>query len=93
MGMTDKEKGDRGRAGTAGDLDQGEALRQRILEKAYDLYVGRGRVHGHDLEDWLEAERLILRAPRSRTMERPTASGSKGQGARIGPDRRPSLER
>jgi len=93
MGMTDREKGDRGRTGTVGALDQGEALRQRILEKAYDLFVERGRVHGRDLEDWLEAERLILRAPRSRSAERPTTSGSKGQRATIGPGRRPSLER
>ncbi len=27
---------------------------------AYDLYEKRGRVHGYDVEDWLEAERIVL---------------------------------
>jgi len=35
-------------------------LRHRIAEKAYELYQQRGCVHGHDGEDWLEAERLVL---------------------------------
>ena len=36
------------------------ALHQRISEKAYELYQKRGHLHGQDLEDWLEAERLFL---------------------------------
>ena len=35
-------------------------LRQRIAEKAYGLYECGGCCHGRDLEDWLEAERLVL---------------------------------
>lgn len=31
-----------------------------IAQRAYELYVHRGHVHGHDLDDWLEAERQIL---------------------------------
>ena len=40
-------------------------LHRRIARKAYELYEQRGRQHGHDREDWLEAEQLILseRAP------------------------------
>jgi hypothetical protein len=37
-----------------------ELLRQRIAEKAYELYQKRGQSHGRDLNDWLEAERLVL---------------------------------
>ena len=37
-----------------------EALRQRIAEKAYELYQRRGFTHGCDLDDWLEAERQVL---------------------------------
>ena len=37
-----------------------EVLRQRIAEKAYELYEKRGQSHGQDLDDWLEAERLVL---------------------------------
>ena len=37
-----------------------DKLQQRIAEKAYELYECRGCCHGRDLEDWLEAERLVL---------------------------------
>ena len=35
-------------------------LRARISERAYALYEEHGRVDGHALEDWLEAERQVL---------------------------------
>jgi hypothetical protein len=35
-------------------------LLERIAEKAYELFQKRGSVHGHDLEDWLEAERRVM---------------------------------
>ena len=28
-----------------------------IARRAYELYEKRGREHGHDLDDWLQAER------------------------------------
>ncbi|MDH5562870.1 MAG: DUF2934 domain-containing protein [Nitrospirota bacterium] len=37
-----------------------EGLGSRLAERAYELFVQRGYEHGHDLEDWLEAERQIL---------------------------------
>ncbi len=37
-----------------------EDLGSRISNRAYELYVQRGQEHGHDFEDWLEAERQIL---------------------------------
>ncbi len=37
-----------------------EDLGARIAARAYELYVQRGQEHGHDFEDWLEAERQIL---------------------------------
>ncbi len=46
-----------------------ELLRQRIAEKAYELYQCRGCYHGRDLDDWLEAERLVLAAMEVRTEE------------------------
>ena len=30
-----------------------------IAIRAYQLYEHRGGVHGHDLEDWFEAERQL----------------------------------
>jgi hypothetical protein len=31
-------------------------LEQATRKRAYELYVERGMVPGHDLDDWLEAE-------------------------------------
>ena len=35
-------------------------LRTRIAARAYAFYERRGYEDGYDLEDWLEAERVIL---------------------------------
>ena len=35
-------------------------LYNEIAKVAYELHEKRGRKHGHDLQDWLEAERIIL---------------------------------
>ena len=34
---------------------------QEVAKAAYGLFERRGRTHGHDLQDWLEAERIVLR--------------------------------
>lgn len=33
---------------------------ETIPQRAYDLYVQRGCVHGFHLEDWLEAEKQLV---------------------------------
>jgi Protein of unknown function (DUF2934) len=33
---------------------------EEIAQRAYALYEARGREDGHDLDDWLEAERQLL---------------------------------
>lgn len=41
---------------------------EQIARRAYELFVARGRAEGHDLEDWLQAERelsLARRPPRA----------------------------
>ena len=30
-----------------------------VARRAYDLYLARGREPGHDVEDWLQAEREL----------------------------------
>ena len=35
-------------------------LYEEIAKVAYYLHEKRGRVHGYDLDDWLEAERIVL---------------------------------
>jgi hypothetical protein len=42
-------------------------LEERIRVRAYDLFERRGRIDGHDLEDWLQAEweenaRILIRS-------------------------------
>jgi hypothetical protein len=34
-------------------------IEQQIQQRAYDLYEQRGRTDGHELDDWLQAEREI----------------------------------
>jgi hypothetical protein len=36
-----------------------------IARRAYELYLARGCEHGHDVEDWLQAERDLKRAASS----------------------------
>jgi hypothetical protein len=35
-------------------------LYDEIKKVAYELHEKRGRVPGYDLDDWLEAERIVL---------------------------------
>lgn len=34
-------------------------LHQIISKVAYEFYLKRGRVYGHDLDDWFAAERIV----------------------------------
>lgn len=36
-----------------------DEVRERIAKKAYELYEQRGRQEEYDVEDWLEAEKLV----------------------------------
>ncbi|HKT81320.1 MAG TPA: DUF2934 domain-containing protein [Vicinamibacterales bacterium] len=49
-----------------GEMDSNRmelADRDRIAERAYERFEQRGFEHGHDLEDWLEAEREVREHP------------------------------
>jgi hypothetical protein len=37
--------------------------REQIAQRAYELYLARGSVHGHEREDWLEAEKQLTELP------------------------------
>jgi hypothetical protein len=39
-----------------------EDQHDRIAAKAYELWEQRGRRHGYDLEDWFEAEALVIQS-------------------------------
>ena len=46
-------------------------LHDEIAEAAYALYAARGCVHGCDLDDWLEAERIVLAVHAGQEIEEP----------------------
>jgi hypothetical protein len=35
------------------------AANSDVARRAYDLYLARGCEHGHDVDDWLQAEREL----------------------------------
>jgi hypothetical protein len=35
-------------------------LEHAIRHRAYELYLQRGRAHGHDVDDWLQAEAELV---------------------------------
>ena len=41
-------------------------LEERILRRAYELYVERGNQSGSELDDWLQAEQEVLQAQEQR---------------------------
>ena len=46
-------------------------LREEIAEVAYELFKARGCVIGCDLDDWLNAERIILARHAAQEIEEP----------------------
>ena len=48
-------------------LAQVSLTAEDIAQRAYTLYIARGSEDGHDIEDWLEAERQ-LSGDRSRSV-------------------------
>lgn len=41
-------------------MDRARQLYDEIACAAYELYEKRGKVHGNHLEDWLEAEKIVM---------------------------------
>jgi len=42
-----------------GVVSDSQELEEKIRQRAYELYLARGREDGHDVEDWLRAEEEI----------------------------------
>ena len=61
-----------------------ELRHQRIAEKAHELYQCRGCCHGRDLDDWLEAEQLVLSEMESQSPEKAQNPRPRGQGSKKG---------
>jgi hypothetical protein len=44
-------------------------LHQEIIKVAHDLFERSGRVKGHDLDNWLEAKRIVMTRYRHQEFE------------------------
>lgn len=44
----------------------GDDVHARVSALAYSFYERRGHEHGHDVEDWIQAEKTILEETASR---------------------------
>jgi hypothetical protein len=43
-----------------------DPITEAIARRAFELFVARGQQHGHDIDDWLQAERELAKAAWSR---------------------------
>jgi hypothetical protein len=44
-------------------------ITEAIAKRAYELFLERGGENGHDLDDWLQAERELLDVPQSQVQD------------------------
>ncbi|OLE80876.1 MAG: hypothetical protein AUF76_14030 [Acidobacteria bacterium 13_1_20CM_2_65_9] len=44
-----------------------DPLTEAIARRAYELFLERGGEDGHEVDDWLQAERELLEAARTRS--------------------------
>jgi len=44
---------------------------ERIALRAYEVFLERGGLHGHDVEDWIETERQIANCSSGNRMPSP----------------------
>lgn len=58
-------------------------LHDEIEKVAYGLYEARGRTCGHELEDWLAAERMVLTAYVGKDIEEPEVEDFKEVAATV----------
>jgi len=47
--------------GTSQAVQAPDQIQDRIRQRAHEIYEGRGREHGPDLDDWLTAESEVTR--------------------------------
>ena len=75
-GRRDEETGSESEGRSEADGRRHEYDRERVAQRAYELYLSRGGGHGSDWEDWLAAERELVG---NRGNEDDSSNGS-GQG-------------
>ncbi len=53
-------------------MNQLDAFYDEVSKVAYDLFEKRGKVHGHDMADWLKSE-IIVKKRYTKKAEQATA--------------------
>ena len=56
IGMTRENKAPKASSAGAGENGELPPTRAEIGRRAYEIFLERGSIHGHDLDDWLQAE-------------------------------------
>ena len=65
----------------AGDTTAATLDRDRVAQRAYELYLARGCQEGQDLDDWLCAERELTGGQRGEQERGPSTSGLQREAA------------
>jgi hypothetical protein len=55
-------------------LPRRDPVHEAIARRAYELFLARGEEDGHDLDDWLQAEREFAEAARSTMLKKSDTS-------------------
>ncbi len=67
---TSAPKVSRARKGDTPTTESTQVVRDLIAQRAYERFIARGYQHGHDVEDWLSAERELTQPRRLRHKRR-----------------------
>ena len=60
MQATSKKSGKKSQYQTVENILSAISLHERIETRAHDIYLARGAKPGHEMDDWLQAEREIM---------------------------------
>ena len=60
MQTTNRKNGKKSQNRTADHLSGTPLLQEEIESRAHEIYLARGAEPGHELDDWLQAEREIM---------------------------------
>ncbi len=54
-------------------MDELKDFYDEVARVAYELYEQRDRIHGHDVEDWLQAETIVKNRRSQKAAQRRSA--------------------
>ena len=60
MQTTNKKNGKKSLNRTVNNILGATSLHEQIQTRAHEIYLARGAQPGHELDDWLQAEREIM---------------------------------